>query len=43
MRNLNQQLRESGESKGYNKEFGAKERGAFVCAFAEAIDRTMRR
>lgn len=42
VRNLNQQLRESGESKGYNKEFGAKDRAAFVSAFAQAIDQALR-
>lgn len=42
VRNLNQELRESGESKGYNKEFGPKDRAAFVSAFAQAIDRALR-
>jgi len=42
MRNLNQQLRESGESKGYNKEFGPRERAAFVSALAQALDRGIR-
>jgi uncharacterized protein YaiI (UPF0178 family) len=43
VRNLNQQLRESGESKGYNKEFRAKDRAACVSALAQAIDRGLRR
>ena len=42
VRNLNQHLRESGASKGYNREFGPKERAAFVSAFAQAIDRALR-
>ena len=42
MRNLNQHLREGGESKGYNREFTAKDRAAFVSALAEALDRAMR-
>ena len=42
VRNLNQQFREAGESKGYNKEFGPKDRAAFVSALAQAIDRALR-
>jgi uncharacterized protein YaiI (UPF0178 family) len=39
MRDLNQHLRETGESKGYNKSFSARDRSAFL----EALDLLARR
>ncbi len=37
MRELNQHLRETGESKGYNKSFSAKDRSQFLSALDEAV------
>ena len=39
MRELNQHLRETGESKGYNKEFSARDRSAFLQALDELVVR----
>jgi uncharacterized protein YaiI (UPF0178 family) len=39
MRNLNQHLRETGESKGYNKEFSARDRSAFLVALDRVVQR----
>lgn len=39
MRNLNQDLREAGEIKGYNPGFSARDRSAFL----QALDQTVRR
>ena len=39
MRDLNQHLRESGEIKGYNAAFSARDRSSFL----EALDRTVKR
>lgn len=42
MRELNQHLRETGESKGYNKEFSARDRSAFLQGFDELVVRARR-
>ncbi len=42
MRELNQHLRETGESKGYNAGFTAKDRAQFLQALDEAVQRTKR-
>ncbi|WP_374618870.1 YaiI/YqxD family protein [Devosia sp.] len=42
MRELNQHLRETGESRGFNAGFSAKERQAFLQAFDEAVQRALR-
>ena len=42
MRELNQHLRETGESKGYNAGFTARDRQAFLQALDEAIIRAKR-
>jgi hypothetical protein len=42
MRELNQHLRETGESKGYNAGFTAKDRSSFLQAFDEAVQRARR-
>jgi len=42
MRELNQHLRETGESKGYNPGFTAKDRQRFLQALDEAVVRAMR-
>lgn len=42
MRELNQHLRETGESKGYNASFTAKDRSRFLQAFDELVQRAMR-
>ncbi len=42
MRELNQHLRETGESRGLNASFTAKDRSAFLQALDEAIGRVMR-
>lgn len=42
MRELNQHLRETGESKGYNPGFMAKDRQRFLQALDEAVVRAMR-
>ena len=42
MRELNQHLRETGESKGYNAGFTAKDRQAFLQALDEAVVRAKR-
>jgi len=39
MRELNQHLRETGESKGYNKEFSARDRSAFLQTLDELVVR----
>lgn len=39
MRELNQHLRETGESKGYNREFSARDRSAFLQALDELVVR----
>jgi len=39
MRELNQHLRETGESKGYNAGFTAKDRSSFLQAFDAAVQR----
>ncbi len=39
MRELNQHLRETGESAGYNASFSAKDRSAFLQALDEAVTR----
>jgi uncharacterized protein len=39
MRNLNQHLRETGESKGFNASFSAKDRSAFLVALDRAVQR----
>jgi uncharacterized protein YaiI (UPF0178 family) len=43
MRELNQHLRETGESKGYNAGFTAKDRQAFLQALDEAVVKAKRR
>ncbi len=43
MRDLKQHLRETGESKGYNPSFSAKDRSAFLSALDQAIRRTLSR
>lgn len=42
MRELNQHLRETGESKGYNAGYTAKDRAAFLQAFDAAVQRAKR-
>lgn len=42
MRELNQHLRETGESKGYNPSFGSKERSSFLQAFDALLQRALR-
>ena len=42
MRELNQHLRETGESRGFNAGFSAKDRQAFLQAFDEAVQRALR-
>ena len=42
MRELNQHLRETGESRGYNAAFTAKDRSQFLQAFDEAVQRAKR-
>lgn len=42
MRELNQHLRETGESKGYNASFSARDRSAFLQALDEAAQRVRR-
>ncbi len=42
MRELNQHLRETGESKGYNREFSARDRSAFLQALDELAVRLKR-
>jgi uncharacterized protein YaiI (UPF0178 family) len=37
MRELNQHLRETGESKGYNKSFSPRDRSQFLSALDEAV------
>lgn len=37
MRELNQHLRETGESKGYNKSFSPKDRSQFLSSLDEAV------
>jgi uncharacterized protein YaiI (UPF0178 family) len=41
-RALNQHLRETGESRGYNAEFGPKDRSRFLQALDEAVSRLAR-
>lgn len=43
MRNLNQELREAGEIKGYNAAFSPKDRSAFLQALEQAIRRASRK
>jgi len=42
MRELNQHLRETGESRGFNAGFSARDRQAFLQAFDEAVQRALR-
>ncbi|ODS85891.1 MAG: hypothetical protein BGO83_21390 [Devosia sp. 66-14] len=42
MRELNQHLRETGESKGYNAGFTARDRSSFLHAFDAAVQRAKR-
>jgi uncharacterized protein YaiI (UPF0178 family) len=42
LRDLNQHLRETGESKGYNAGFTARDRQAFLQALDEAVVRAKR-
>ncbi len=42
MRDLKQHLRETGEIKGYNPSFSARDRSAFLSALDHAVRRTMR-
>lgn len=42
VRELNQHLRETGESKGYNREFSARDRSAFLQALDELVVRVRR-
>jgi uncharacterized protein len=42
MRELNQHLRETGESRGLNAGFTARDRGAFLQALDEAVVRSKR-
>ena len=42
MRELNQHLRETGESKGYNAGFTSKDRASFLQAFDAAVQRAKR-
>lgn len=41
-RELNQHLRETGESKGYNPSFTAKDRSSFLNALENAVQKAMR-
>lgn len=43
MRDLQQHLRETGESPGYNKEFTARDRSRFLSALQDAIQRALRK
>jgi len=42
MRNLGQHLRETGESKGYNASFSARDRSAFLGALDQTVRRALR-
>jgi uncharacterized protein YaiI (UPF0178 family) len=42
MRELNQHLRETGESKGYNASFTPRDRSAFLSALDQAVRRALR-
>lgn len=42
MRDLGKHLRETGESKGYNAAFSARDRSAFLSALDQAVRRTLR-
>lgn len=42
MRDLQQHLRETGESRGYNKEFTVRDRSKFLSALDEAVQRALR-
>lgn len=42
MRELNQHLRETGESKGYNAAFSSRDRSAFLQAFDAVVQRAKR-
>jgi len=42
MRDLKQHLRETGESKGYNAAFSARDRSAFLSALDQAVRRSLR-
>lgn len=42
MRELNQHLRETGESKGYNAGFTARDRSSFLQSLDEAVQKAMR-
>ncbi|WP_332715766.1 YaiI/YqxD family protein [Pelagibacterium mangrovi] len=42
MRDLNQHLRETGESKGYNKEYTSRDRSSFLQALDELLTRAKR-
>ena len=42
MRNLNQHLRETGESKGYNASFTPRDRSAFLSALDQAVRRALK-
>jgi len=42
MRELNQHLRETGESKGYNKEYTSRDRSSFLQALDELLTRSKR-
>jgi uncharacterized protein YaiI (UPF0178 family) len=42
MRDLKQHLRESGEIKGYNAAFSARDRSTFLSALDQAVRRAMR-
>lgn len=41
MRDLNQHLRETGESKGYNASFGSQDRSRFLSALDQAVRRAL--
>lgn len=42
MRDLNQQLRETGESRGFNKEFSGRDRSAFLQTLDQLVVRVLR-
>src|SRR5690606_9852345 len=42
MRELNQHLRETGESKGYNREYTSRDRSSFLQALDELLTRSKR-
>lgn len=42
MRDLNQHLRETGESKGYNASFTPRDRSAFLSSLDQAVRRALR-